>query len=223
MAILLTCPNGHKLSVPDQHAGKKARCSVCKAVVPIPAAQAPVPIEEAMMPMEITDVREPQAMMITDIHEEEAMTPVIEEGDGPEYARVMEAGAEGRTKKRKKKDITKILEKKERRKRRNRIQAVRIVNLGLAFHYVPLLLMEIGILLAMGILVSIYIAIATGAIGGLGIAGVLSKIVNIDSSIAMPLLGLVGSILCVWIPGESKARPFIIISLSLDVAQFPIA
>ena len=36
MAILLVCPNGHKSYVKDEHAGKKAACPICRAVVVVP-------------------------------------------------------------------------------------------------------------------------------------------------------------------------------------------
>jgi hypothetical protein len=36
MAILLVCPNGHKSFVKDEHAGKKAACPICRAVVRVP-------------------------------------------------------------------------------------------------------------------------------------------------------------------------------------------
>jgi hypothetical protein len=48
MAILLVCPNGHKSYVKDEHAGKKAACPICRAVVRVPdprltASPAPAP------------------------------------------------------------------------------------------------------------------------------------------------------------------------------------
>jgi len=39
MAIEFTCPNGHKLSSPDDHAGRMAKCRRCGAIARVPAAQ----------------------------------------------------------------------------------------------------------------------------------------------------------------------------------------
>jgi len=51
MPIELRCPNGHRLRVADESAGKQARCPVCQAIVqvPVPAddeADSPAPAEE---------------------------------------------------------------------------------------------------------------------------------------------------------------------------------
>src|SRR5262245_44901771 len=43
MPILLECPNGHKSFVKDEHAGKKARCPVCRVIVRVPDPRAPAP------------------------------------------------------------------------------------------------------------------------------------------------------------------------------------
>lgn len=40
MAIIVTCANGHKLRVKDEHAGKKVRCPNCKSVVQVPVGTA---------------------------------------------------------------------------------------------------------------------------------------------------------------------------------------
>ena len=48
MSIKLTCQCGQPLSVPDEAAGRRARCPACNAVVPVPGtAPAPPPEPEA--------------------------------------------------------------------------------------------------------------------------------------------------------------------------------
>lgn len=39
MIIKFLCPNGHKVSVDDQHAGQKGACPKCQAVVVVPTPQ----------------------------------------------------------------------------------------------------------------------------------------------------------------------------------------
>ncbi len=219
MPILLTCPNGHKLSVAEEHAGKKAQCSVCKAIVPIPKPKPPRPVQEAIMPMEIEDVREPAAMMVTDIEDEVAMEPVLDYGD-EDYVEVVETGDEDlRRKKKKSKDRAL---KRAKKRMRARIQGVRIVNLGLGFHYAWHLGFLGVFLLAIIILIAVYMAFVTRSIGGLQVAKFLGLLLLIDGAVVMPLLGLVGSILCIWVPAEAKGRPLIIVSLALNAALIPM-
>src|SRR5687767_2104187 len=37
MPISIVCPNGHKLSAKEEHAGKKLRCPKCRADILVPA------------------------------------------------------------------------------------------------------------------------------------------------------------------------------------------
>jgi hypothetical protein len=216
MAILLTCPNGHKLSVAEKHAGKKAQCSVCKAIVPIPKPKAPRPVEEAIMPMEIEEVREPRPMMVTEI-EEVAMEPVLEDED---YVEMVETEDEDRPR-RKKKSKDKAL-KRAKKRARAQIQGVRTVNLGLAFHY-GWHLGFLGIfVISIVALICFYLVFLTRSFGPLGILNALGWIGFVDAAIIMPILGVVGSILCIRVPAEAKGRPLIIVSLALDVALFPM-
>ena len=58
MPITFNCPCGKTLRVPDAHAGRRAKCPACNAVVPIPAPE-PLPepdpvfevVEEAPAPV----------------------------------------------------------------------------------------------------------------------------------------------------------------------------
>ena len=36
MPITFDCPCGKTLKVPDEHAGRRAKCPICNAIVPIP-------------------------------------------------------------------------------------------------------------------------------------------------------------------------------------------
>jgi hypothetical protein len=44
MPITFSCPCGRQLQVGDEHAGKRARCPECAAVVAVPVADAPPPL-----------------------------------------------------------------------------------------------------------------------------------------------------------------------------------
>ena len=45
MAIGVICPNGHRMNVSDQLAGKRGKCSKCGVAVEVPQA-APLPVDD---------------------------------------------------------------------------------------------------------------------------------------------------------------------------------
>ena len=47
MWIRFSCPNGHRLKVPSQQAGRRAQCPKCKSTTRIPAAAPPAQIENS--------------------------------------------------------------------------------------------------------------------------------------------------------------------------------
>jgi hypothetical protein len=98
------------------------------------------------------------------------------------------------------------------------------VNLGLGFHYARLLVLLVSVgLLYGGIFVgSILLTFGGGAgsvksgLMGLGLIFVVSAIAGFLISFIAPILGLVGSALCLWVPAQSGGKGFIIASLALD-------
>jgi hypothetical protein len=73
------------------------------------------------------------------------------------------------------------------------------VNLGLGFHYSRLVLLLLSTLLSM-------------------VPIVLGRVVAIQVQIVTPPLGLIASILCLWIPRQTGARGLVLASLILDLA-----
>jgi hypothetical protein len=50
MPITFNCPCGKTLRVPDEHAGRRAKCPTCGAVVPIPGPDPVFEVEEKPAP-----------------------------------------------------------------------------------------------------------------------------------------------------------------------------
>jgi hypothetical protein len=48
--ITFSCPCGKTLRVPDEHAGRRAKCPACGAVVPIPGPDPVFEVEEKPKP-----------------------------------------------------------------------------------------------------------------------------------------------------------------------------
>jgi hypothetical protein len=104
--------------------------------------------------------------------------------------------------------------------KRERRAALARVNRGLGFRYAQLLLYLIALLLfAVTLFVSNFTASSAPATRFLVLA--LAYLI-IGVSLVTPVLGLVGSILCLWVPAASGARPYIIVSCLLDVLSVPL-
>jgi hypothetical protein len=100
-----------------------------------------------------------------------------------------------------------------------------LVRLGLGFHYARMLINLVAMLFLMGLVCfesgsrMVNSPVASAASAGLGISGLILFIALI---FLLPLLGLIGSVLCLWVPRESKSRGVLIASLVLDVAVIPL-
>ena len=49
MSIILTCPNGHRLTAPDKRAGTSGRCPACGALVTVPEQKNAVPSDSSIL------------------------------------------------------------------------------------------------------------------------------------------------------------------------------
>ncbi|MBP5622612.1 MAG: hypothetical protein J6X44_11430 [Thermoguttaceae bacterium] len=49
MSIILTCPNGHRLTAPDKRAGTTGRCPACGAPVKVPEQKNAVPSDSSIL------------------------------------------------------------------------------------------------------------------------------------------------------------------------------
>jgi hypothetical protein len=134
--------------------------------------------------------------------------------------------------------ITKRRTRRNRRGRHERVDTKGLdkVNLGLGCHYARMVLVlfsAAGMILGMiGAFFGAASALGQAGAGntegaggnaGLAIALILLVIVGVTIRFIVPLLGLVGSILCMWVPARSGAKGLIIASLVLDVISIPLS
>jgi hypothetical protein len=55
-----------------------------------------------------------------------------------------------------------------------------------------------------------------------GILSIVAMIVTAGLTFVQPVLGIMGSVLCLWVPDKAKAKGFILASLVIDVLALPI-
>lgn len=202
MAIRVRCPNGHGLSVPDERAGVRVRCPKCKELFradPIDGESAPKPArDKAAAPVK---KKRPQPRPDDDDDDTEndndsgRSTPTTPE---------------------------------ERRKDRQRDKKVRLrkVSIGLLLHIIRM----------WGITLLIFFALLTGIFGSVSVAARAPNVERMaDSALAIfdmiavtcfflvvaleavvPLIGIVGSVFCCFIPKRAEARLMIISSIVFD-------
>jgi hypothetical protein len=112
---------------------------------------------------------------------------------------------------------------KERRRRKKNTEGLDKVNIGLLLHYLRLVLIFLA-LIAWGLLSPVVAMFGPSEHGGPAVLlGLLLFLASLMVAFLAPLLGIVGSVLCVFVPSEAKARGFIITSLVLDVTAVPIS
>jgi hypothetical protein len=103
----------------------------------------------------------------------------------------------------------------QKRKMKTRQRMAR-TKLGLGFHYAKFLCTIAGI--ALSVLALAFTVITRG--GALGLAvGCLSWLTHAVT----PLLGLVGSLLCFWVPRKAQARVLVQVSFGLDAGSILVA
>ncbi len=117
--------------------------------------------------------------------------------------------------------------RRERRKKKKRKKSIKIkkqqfklVNLGLIFYYIKVIAIISAILLAIS---SAFLAAGMGSAGGLGqIIFVIGILVSFVVIMVAPMLGIVGGILCCFVPPKSGGRPLILTSVALDAMALMI-
>jgi phage FluMu protein Com len=192
MPIRVVCPCGQELLTGDEAAGLQIQCPRCQSILQVPAprgaAKAPAaPGYERNAPPEDED----------DFDEDEE-----------EYE-------------------SRQQQKKQQRQKLKKDQ-LKLVNFGIGLHYVKLMCVLISLLIvvtffAFAVLMVNALAGAgkdmdnlrrelEGAIGALLLLTLISLTI---SGLLAPLLGIMGSILCYWMP-SSRARPYILMSAILD-------
>jgi hypothetical protein len=96
-----------------------------------------------------------------------------------------------------------------------------LVNLGLGFHYARLVVQLLVIVVSIFGQIAVSMTLAAAPATALGLAIVVGFAL-ITLNLAMGLLGLIGSALCMWVPPRG-GRVLIVISGALDAPQLPLA
>lgn len=195
MTIKLVCYNGHEMEVEEDFAGQKAVCPICQLVMPVPRlTPRVVPVQPAIPPKKKKKLAGQSVLIVADQEDE---IPI----------RVAHGLA--------------------------------MVNVGLGFHYARMILYFLCIFLATTVLAGSWKAwtyhsssATPPRIAWKGMLGpepaqkppVSELALLVGGFLAIGLvflhtaLGIIGSILCLWVPRESKARGFMIASMVFDLS-----
>jgi hypothetical protein len=216
MPLYTSCPNGHTLATLPEWAGTKVKCPLCQEIVVAPAAEArPVapsatPAASSALPTATPVGRTPSATPAAVDHENDAGRYQVAMPSKPAVlqAIVVPGARPGRGD-----DEDDFAEpderllKKPKRKKRDRLRKVRA---GLSIHYAKYICSIAGkVLLLTGWLLS---PIASGFV-------VFTLLGYLCGGLAAPILGIVGSSFCAFVPPKSGGRVLIIVSLSLESAS----
>ncbi|MCI0682424.1 MAG: hypothetical protein L0Y71_09985 [Gemmataceae bacterium] len=247
MTITATCPKGHTLTLEEKLAGRKIRCPRCQTVFEVPDADDEYEDDdedEAISEKPLRKTGRRRAEDDDDDDEEDDDRPrrktrraaVEDDGDDDDErprgkarrpARVADDDDDDYDD-----DDEEPLDYETRKKleRKVRKKQLKLVDVGLLLHYIKLCIYVIGILLGMTVVVLMMIigaqAGAGGAagegvagflIGGVAILALMVFLLNLVISQVAPLLGIVGSFLCCFVPKKSEAKGTIIMSLTFDL------
>jgi hypothetical protein len=203
MTIQLVCYNGHEMEVEEDFAGQKAVCPICQVVMPVPLLNRRIVPKESAVPAKKKKKKNKvagQPVLIVDDNEDEIPVRVAHE--------------------------------------------LAMVNVGLGFHSARIILYFFFILLASALLAALSKEWTSNSTSQarprlvedvvLGTnptpkSSMLESVVNVCGMIAIGLvflhtaLGIAGSILCLWVPRESKSQGFMVASMVLDLSGLGVA
>ncbi len=96
------------------------------------------------------------------------------------------------------------------------------VNLGLGFYYASILALLAGFVVQLGAFAALLTAGVAGRGAGdsLGLAFLLAGLAEILINWVAPLLGLIGSVLCLWAPSDAGARGLSLASVALNATAW---
>jgi hypothetical protein len=227
MTWQIRCPNGHLLEIEDAHLGRTVRCPSCQIMMRAEApggptgvttAASPPPVPPASSkPMQVVDIVEgPPIAQRVDV----APPPIAQRVDGDEDLPTARRRNEDDYDERDDYDEPRRRSKPAKMKKATRM---RLTRLGLSLHAAKILCYLIGILcIIIGLMVLVAAAGTAASSGtaatGFGIAGIALMIIFMLLWILAPVLGTIGSMLCMWVPKKTGAKYLIIISFALDAA-----
>ena len=219
MPTYFSCPNGHTLAALPEWAGTKVKCPLCQEIVVAPSAE-PAPAVPSAVPT-ATPAAATTLPTATPVAPTPSATPAVpdDEADAGRYevaapskpavlqAIVIPGARPRRDDEEDYAEPGERLLKKPKRKKRERLRNVRA---GLSIHYAKYICSIAGkVLLLTGWLLS---PIAPGFLA-------FTWLGFLCGGLASPILGIIGSSFCAFVPPKSGGRPLIIVSLSLESAS----
>lgn len=227
MTLRATCPKGHPLTLEEKLAGKKIRCPRCQTVFQVPD------LEED----EYDDDEEEERVSAKPLRRARRR----DDDDDDEDDEDEDDRPRGRSRRPAPDEYEDEEDEEEeemdwatRRKLDKRIKKkqLKLVDVGLLLHYIKLWMYAIGMGFGIAVFIMFVIAAARAAevVGGagaepggdfvllgFGIFVILVFFLNLFVFLIGPLIGVVGSFLCCWVPKKSETRGTIIISLTFDL------
>lgn len=214
MAVRVSCPNGHTLNLDEALAGKRVKCPKCQALVLVPGGQKETAVTAA--------APKAKAGAVT------KRKPVDDDDDDDEDERPRKKLGSRRSDD---DDDEKPLSSEEKRKERlrDRRRRLRIVNTGLLLHTIKL---WIYALIVLAVILNNIFLIIVNVVADLAAAdrdlspealllfAFLQFIFLVGIGIGVvvaPIVGVVGSGLCLMVPKKSEARGTIITSFVFDL------
>jgi hypothetical protein len=189
MATRVRCANGHHFEVGDDQLGRPVRCPDCQIMVFTSAPPAPTNVAITPTPLLATAPASAASAL---------PEAVLEEDDLP-LAVPVEID-----------DWDDLRLSKPRRM--NKATRMRLVRMGLALHYIKVIVLVLGVM-------TVVLPPAMSQIRGNAgpIAFLLATIVHEVLLVFAPILGGIGSLLCLWVPQKTGAKVLIICSFILDL------
>ena len=245
MTISATCPKGHTLTLEEKLAGKKIRCPRCQTVFEVPRDNGDEWEDDEEEAVSEKPIRRSRRREDDDEDDEDDRPRARarrrdddddDDDDRPRKKAPVRYYDDDD-------DDEEEMDDKTRRKleRQLKKKQLKLVDVGLLLHYIKLMIYIIGIIL--GITMAILLAVAgaqmaealeagakgaeaeAGGVQGFVVFGTVTVmalvsflLILVMSQIA-PLLGIVGSFLCCWIPKKSECRGTIITSLTFDLVS----
>jgi hypothetical protein len=221
VSISLTCPNGHALTTPREHAGKKVKCPMCQAIAEVPSTRAaPPPLPPGAYTAAPQDrIREgapPAKAEYGDVTFEEEDRP-RRKRPRAEWEEEEDERPRKRRPRREEEDEYDYEEDDRPRKisaGMKKRQQLKLVNLGLGFHYAGLVIVLVGFL--GNLCLALLGPFVFGSLAAASLMGVLYLLLFVAVGLVTPGLWITGSILCLYVPPKSGAFPLVLTSLVLD-------
>jgi hypothetical protein len=233
MTIRASCPKGHTLTVEEKLAGKKIRCPRCQTVFQVPDLEEDEYDEEDEEEERVSAKPLRRARRRDDEDDDDDDDDEYEdEDDRPRSRGRRPAPVEYEDEEEDEEEEEMDWATRRKLDKRLKKKQLKLVDVGLLLHYIKLWMYAIGMAIGIAVFIMFVIAAARSAevVGGpavepggdfvllgFGIFVILVFFLNLFVFLIGPLIGMVGSFLCCWVPPKSEIRGTIIISLTFDL------